>query len=84
MSDPGLLGPVELLNSREVELPKLAIDDNDEARKLLIAPKDTVSMVGVFREEFYLTVRIDILCSIRVVSDFLELVDLHHGDMNFN
>jgi len=45
VSDPGLLGPVELLNSREVELSKVAIDDNDEARKLLIAPKDTVSMV---------------------------------------
>jgi hypothetical protein len=49
VSDPGLLGSVEKLHSRGVEMPFVSIDDSDEARKLLIAimSKDTVSMHDV-------------------------------------
>ena len=55
MSDPVLLGTVEAHDSRAIEQPFVEIEDNDEARKLLIASRDTVSMHDVFGEECALT-----------------------------
>jgi len=77
VSYAGLLGPVKVLDSREVETPFVAIDDKDEARKLLIAPKDAVSMHDISGEEFRLTARIQKFWSIKVVRSCLESVVIH-------
>jgi hypothetical protein len=77
VSYPGPLGPVEVLDSRGVETPLVAIDDKHEARKLLIASKNIVSMYNISREECGLTARIQNFWSIEVVRDCLESVVIH-------